>query len=445
MKALIIAAGKGSRLNDLTMDKPKALAQLLGLTLIERIILTAKQACIDDFIIVTGFRGGKIKEKLGDGERYGVKITYIENNDWKKGNGVSVLSAKELLDEPFILLMSDHIFEHRILEDLRETKFEGDECFLCVDKAPAQYIDMEDATKVKIENDRIIDIGKELKEYDAVDCGIFLLSPIVFEALKGSIKEGDETLSGGIRTLAGRGKMKPFDIKDGFWIDIDTKVNYENAEKILCKRLVKPSDGPVSLLLNRLVSIRISKPLLKTKIIPDAISVISFGIAVISAFFFSLGDYLNVIVGGLLAQFSSIVDGCDGEVARLKFQQTNYGGWFDAVLDRYADALIILGMTYGCRHLNRDIEIWLVGFIALVGSFMNSYTADRYDAAFRKKIKTTGFRIRIGRDVRLFLIMTGALFNQVFYTLIIIGILTNIESIRRLICLKEKHPIIGAN
>jgi len=99
MKALIIAAGKGSRLKSLTIVEPKPLIQLLGLSLIERIILTARQAGIDEFVIVIGYLEEKIKDKLGDGKRYGVKITYIENLEWQRGNGVSVLKVKEFLEE----------------------------------------------------------------------------------------------------------------------------------------------------------------------------------------------------------------------------------------------------------------------------------------------------------------------------------------------------------
>ena len=69
MKALIIAAGKGSRLNRLTEDNPKPLIQLLGLSLIERIILTAQQAGINEFFIVVGHLGDRIISKLGDGSR----------------------------------------------------------------------------------------------------------------------------------------------------------------------------------------------------------------------------------------------------------------------------------------------------------------------------------------------------------------------------------------
>ncbi|KKM27582.1 hypothetical protein LCGC14_1573260, partial [marine sediment metagenome] len=85
MKALIIAAGEGSRLRNLTKDKPKPLVRLLGLSLVERVILTAKEVGIDEFIIVIGYLGERIKEKLGDGNRYGVKITYIENREWERG------------------------------------------------------------------------------------------------------------------------------------------------------------------------------------------------------------------------------------------------------------------------------------------------------------------------------------------------------------------------
>jgi len=123
LKALIVAAGKGSRLKNLTRNKPKPLIQLLGLSLIERVILTAKQAGINDFVVVIGYLGDKIKEKLGNGEIYGVKISYIENKEWQRGNGVSVLKAKELLKENFFLLMSDHIFDAKILKELSQVKF----------------------------------------------------------------------------------------------------------------------------------------------------------------------------------------------------------------------------------------------------------------------------------------------------------------------------------
>ena len=170
MKALILAAGRGIRLGHLTKDEPKPLIQLLGLSLVERVILTAKQAGIGEFVIVIGFQGEKIKEKLGNGNKYGIKIAYVENGEWRRGNGISVLKAKELLNEKFALMMADHIFEAKILDGLQETKLKMDECAFAVDKTPQKYIDLKEATKVKVENGKIVNIGKRIKEYNAIDC-----------------------------------------------------------------------------------------------------------------------------------------------------------------------------------------------------------------------------------------------------------------------------------
>src|SRR5512133_2479736 len=113
MEAVIIAAGKGSRLSQLFSPKP--LTPLLGLRLMERILLIGKLAGIKSFTIVVGYKAAVIKQSIGDGRNYGVRINYIENLEWKKGNGVSVLQAKNHVNGKFLLLMSDHLFDGKIL------------------------------------------------------------------------------------------------------------------------------------------------------------------------------------------------------------------------------------------------------------------------------------------------------------------------------------------
>lgn len=241
-KALVIAAGQGSRLHSITNGNPKPLTHLLGLSLIERVMFSVKEAGVHEFLMVIGYLGEKIRAKLGDGAEYGVKITYIENDEWQKGNGISVLKAKESLNknsnEKFFLLMSDHIFESKVLQNLKKMNLEEDKCVLVVDKAPKKHIDLDEATKVKIENGHIAKIGKNLVDYNGVDCGIFLLTPSIFEALEESSKNGDETLSGGIRILGKNGKVRTLDIRDHFWIDVDTENDYAEAKKILVKNLI---------------------------------------------------------------------------------------------------------------------------------------------------------------------------------------------------------------
>ena len=144
--------------------------------------------------------------------------------------GVSVLRAREYVDEPFILLMSDHLFDPEILVKLRRMPVEQDEAVLCVDTGLDGIFDMEDATKVMTQNRRVVKIGKELADFNAVDTGIFLCSPFLFSALEQSIAEGEGSLSGGIRVLAERGSMRTADIDGAFWLDVDTPEAHVHAE-----------------------------------------------------------------------------------------------------------------------------------------------------------------------------------------------------------------------
>jgi choline kinase len=221
----------------LTYIDPKPLIPLLGLRLIEWVIMSVKKAEIDDIVIVVGYLGGKIKRFLGDGSRYGVKIKYVKNNYWKLGNGVSVYVAKKYLRENFILLMSDHIFDPRILFDLKNFNIKADECALCVDTGMRYVFDVDDATKVKVVGDKIVNIGKDLSEFNGVDIGIFLCSPEIFKFLKRNLQAGSYTLTGSIKDLAERDKMKAYCIggNDFFWIDIDTFEMLRIAENILLR------------------------------------------------------------------------------------------------------------------------------------------------------------------------------------------------------------------
>ncbi len=109
---------------------------------------------------------------------------------------------------------------------------------------------------------------------------------------------------------------------------------------------------------------------------------------------------------------------------------------WNAVLDRYADAFLLFGLMWHVYADKTDSLILLIGFLAIIGSFMVSYTADKHDSLMRDRI---GHRrgLRMGRDTRVFLIFLGAVFNQAYLTLIVIAAVMNIETIRRLIICRD--------
>ena len=440
MKCLIIAAGEGSRLSHRGDSKP--LVPLLELPLIERVILNAKGVGITDFYIVTGYNGEKLRNHLDQfAQNRDLKITLLINNQWKKENGLSVLAAKKEINENFILLMSDHIFDKSILEDLMQENVADGEIILAVDyNLKNKIVDIDDVTKVLVDDKgRIVNIGKNIKEYNAYDTGIFLCSPAIFEALEESSDNGDTSLSAGIKILAKQKKSRVFDIKGKYWIDVDDENAFKKAENILLANLKKVSDGPVSRYLNRPISIRISKYLLKKSITPNQISLFSFIFSMVGALFFFFGGYVNLLIGGILAQIASIIDGCDGEIARLKFQTSEFGGWYDAVLDRYADAFLLFGLTYYVYFLGENLLYLFIGFLAIIGAFMNSYTADKYDGLMKKNLTRGKHYFRIGRDVRIGIIFIGTLINQPALVLFIVAFLMNTENIRRILIFYKKR------
>ncbi|GAF96794.1 unnamed protein product, partial [marine sediment metagenome] len=238
----------------------------------------------------------------------------------------------------------DHLFDDSILRNLQQIENESDCCILCVDRRlNGDHFNIDDVTKVWLENKKVKGIGKELDRFNAVDTGIFLCSPVIFDALEKSFSQGKYSLSAANQMLSNRGKLKTYDIGDNFWIDVDDRETLKKAKKILLKQLKKPTDGPISKSLNRKISVWISSKLSHFNINPNHLTLISFFLAVLSALFFFLGGYPKIVTGGFLAQLSSILDGCDGEIARLKFKQSKFGGYLDRILDRYADSLIILG------------------------------------------------------------------------------------------------------
>lgn len=441
MKCLILAAGKGSRLRNKVDCKP--LLPVLGVSLIERVIRNAVQGGADDFYIVTGNQKEKVTSFLNVlSKRLNVSIKAVENNDWANSeNGTSIYKAKNYLTEPFLLLMSDHLFDPSIIKQLLASDLGEGEITLAVDENITNpIIDLEDVTRVLYDNGKIQNIGKELSSYNAFDTGIFYCSPAIFDALEKSSEKGDTSLSGAVRILAKNGKANVLGINGNFWIDIDDEKSLKKADDVLISQLRnKPNDGPVSRYLNRPLSIRISKLLVRLPITPNVISILSFLLSLIAAGLFAFGkNYISLLIGGLITHLASVIDGCDGEIARLKFMRSKYGGWFDAVLDRYADAFLLFGLTWREYMINNGNLILIIGFIAIIGSFMLSYTADKYDNLMNKRIASGGiWQIRIGRDVRLFIILLGALLNQIFILLVIIAIVMNLETVRRIIVCKS--------
>jgi choline kinase len=239
-ECLILAAGNGRRLTSLSGGLPKPLVRVQGQPLIEHVMLGAHEAGIKRFVIVVGYGADTMRDWFVHQSFEDISVTVVENSEYHKDNGVSALKARDYLNGAFLLLMADHIFEADTARVLLNQRLRKDEVILAVDSKLDDIFDLEDVTKVKRKGDHIVTIGKEIPEYDAYDTGMFLCSPALFDVLESAKKNGNCSLSDGMRILGRGRRLRAFDIGDAFWQDVDTPEALTYAESIFNPQLGRP-------------------------------------------------------------------------------------------------------------------------------------------------------------------------------------------------------------
>jgi 1L-myo-inositol 1-phosphate cytidylyltransferase len=232
-RAIILAAGRGSRL--VTGETiPKPLKEVAGVPLLVRILRTLQSEGIREAVIVIGYCGDQIRTLLTADSSLKLRLVFVENEQWDRGaNGISLLAAREHLDEDCILSMADHLYSPEIVRRLQEADLAGG-CALAVDRDIEGCFDLPDATKVKLSGSQIVDIHKELADYDALDTGVFRVNRKLGDSLQAVYeRSGDASLSDGVRALSATGAFRVIDTTRARWIDVDTPEAHAQAEKMI--------------------------------------------------------------------------------------------------------------------------------------------------------------------------------------------------------------------
>ena len=163
------------------------------------------------------------------------------------------------------------------------------------------------------------------------------------------------------------------DAPEDRWQRIRTERERLAAERKLDGWLVKPTDG-IFARFNRRISIPISRQLIKLPITPNMVSLFTLGVSFLAGAFFALGGYRNMAMGAVLGVSASILDGCDGEVARLKLQESEFGCWLETVCDYLYYLFMFAGMTIGLLRSTGSRFFLYTGCLLLVGAILSFVT-----------------------------------------------------------------------
>ncbi len=204
------------------------------------------------------------------------------------------------------------------------------------------------------------------------------------------------------------------------------------VERGLLRSLGKRSDGYVARTLNRAVSTRITGLLARTEITPDRVSLGVLGLALGAAWTVALGSPIGFVAGCLLNQLASMFDGCDGELARLKFLDTRRGAWLDTSIDMVGNHLFLLGMGIGLSRqpglspAAQDAYLWegilATGALALcvwlVAWLTRQTSGEPHFNAFGSNLALgTGF----GNPIRRVVAVLTPVFRRDVYALVFLG------------------------
>src|ERR1043166_781248 len=223
-------AGTGSRLRGSADTIAKPLIPIAGRPLISYAIDSFDRAGVTTLHAVVGPNGDELAAAVAPLLPPHMRFNPIANPNWQKQNGISLLTAAGKVNAPFFLEMGDHLFESSILGELM-AHADLDRLNLAIDRKIDSIFDLDDAMKVRIEGDLIVAIGKRLRDYNAIDTGIFLCPESVFDYLRRTIKDDDCALADGVRLMAEEGEALAIDIGAAWWQDVDTPEMLARAEQ----------------------------------------------------------------------------------------------------------------------------------------------------------------------------------------------------------------------
>ena len=373
MKAVILAAEEENRFFASGINNPKPLVMLGGLSLLERAVRSGARAGLSEFLIVVGARGEHIR-RTSESRLSDLPITWLTDDNWRSGNGASILAAAPFLGrEHFLVMMADHLILPQILRHLLEPCLDLSTTLMAIDRKRDQFSDAENAMKVRLAGGWITELGKSLDPYDGVDIGTAVCSPNFLDALRQEAERqnGDCSYYDGMQKLAAAGQLAAHDIGKALWKGVDSPVALKAAETILFDSLRKPTDGFISRHLERHLSLAVTRVLMRTSVTPNVVTLAVICIGMVAAFLFAQLGYGPKVLGALVFWCASFLDGCDGELARLKFLESRLGGWLDLWADNLVHIMVFMGIGIGLWRDSRDAQWILLGIIAALGVFFS--------------------------------------------------------------------------
>lgn len=241
MKAVVLVAGKGTRMEPLTSDCPKVMLQVANKPILEHIVNSAIDAGIDGFVFITGYLEQQIREYFGDGSKWRVSIDYVPQKE-QLGTADAIGYAKGHVEGTFLVLNGDMLIGQ---EDLKALLSRKEEAVICVKEVE----NPSDFGVLETENNKVVRIIEKSKNppTNLANAGIYLFRESIFDYIdltQPSVRNEFE-ITDSIQMLIDSGAVVGYNLLEGRWIDIGYPWDLLKANERLLKDLKGSCEGNV--------------------------------------------------------------------------------------------------------------------------------------------------------------------------------------------------------
>ncbi|MFC1952378.1 bifunctional sugar-1-phosphate nucleotidylyltransferase/acetyltransferase [Chloroflexota bacterium] len=239
MKAIILAAGEGSRMRPLTCTRPKVMLPLANKPILEHLLIEAGEAGIKEFIFVVGYHDEQVRDYFGDGDRWGVSIDYLTQRK-QLGTADAIKSVEGLIDGNFLVMNGDIVVSQKDIKSLTSKRGNILSVF--------EVEDAEDLGVVEVKGDEIIHIYEKADRPPShrANAGLYIFTPDIFDAVSRISKSprGEYEITDALQLMIDEGRHISFQ-KVGYWLDISYPWDLLNTNESLLAGIEPQNLGEV--------------------------------------------------------------------------------------------------------------------------------------------------------------------------------------------------------
>jgi phosphatidylglycerophosphate synthase len=334
-------------------------AEIAGVPLLHRVLLSSRKAGVQRWLVLTQHEAQWVHASLATA--YKLREVTWQVYDLQATDPGSLVAA--LPTDDVLVVTSPAVFDHRLLADLQDAVSPT----LCVTTAVGTT-----PTDIVVQDSLVVvSTARGAPAYRST--GILRCSgPLLGQILRQAWPDMCQSPSPHAVLLAGllaQTAVRALDVSQRLWVPIsdplDTSV--ASAETQLLRSLGREGDSMLVRVLDRRLSQALTKRLMRTPVTPNQITLVSAAVGLSGAFFLAQPSLVLQLLGSLLFLLSTIIDGCDGEIARLTFQESEFGAKLDVIMDNVVHLFLFPSIALGLYRREYDTLYFVLGGLSLGG------------------------------------------------------------------------------